>query len=359
VPLPASPDLPAFGWTAELDAAYARAARAGDLPGRVARIDRGGWVDLLTADGELRGRQHPRFRRTMDPLDAPAVGDWALLRPDPGGGPTQLQKLLPRTTALVRTAGDAGESRTQLVAANVDVVGVVVAADLDLNIRRLDRLLSVAYASGARPVVVLSKADACETPDDLAARVRDETDDVDVLVLSARTGQGMDDLDALVADGRTLVLIGTSGAGKSTLANRLAGEELLATQGLRGDGAGRHTTTHRQLVVLPGGGLLIDTPGLRSIGTWDAEDEEAAGAFDDVEELIASCRFGDCSHGGEPGCAVREALDEGVLMAERWERYRTIEADRAERASRREASERAAETRRSRAARAKGRRPRH
>jgi ribosome biogenesis GTPase / thiamine phosphate phosphatase len=351
--------LPDLGWTPELAEAFERLGRRGDLPGRVARVYRGGWVDLLTTDGELRGRQHPRFRRLMDPLASPAVGDWGLLRPDAGGGPTQLEKLLPRTTALVRTAGDADESRTQLVAANVDVVAVVVPADLDVNLPRIDRLLAIAFASGAQPVVLLSKADVADDPEAVRAHLLEHTREVDVHALSARTGEGLEALDDLVGHGRTFVLIGTSGAGKSTLANRLAGEELLATAELRADGAGRHTTTHRQLVVLPGGGLLIDTPGLRSIGTWDGEDADGETAFDDVEELIAACRFTDCGHGEEPGCAVREALEEGALTRERWERYRTIEADRAERARRRGAAEKAAETRRSRAAKVKGRRSRH
>jgi ribosome biogenesis GTPase / thiamine phosphate phosphatase len=362
--VPETTALTALGWTAELDRAFAAAARQGDLPGRIARIDRGGWVDVLTDRGELRGRKHPRFRRLMDPLDAPAVGDWAVLRPDPGGGPTLVQQLLPRSTALIRTAGDAEESRTQLVAANVDLVAIVVPADLVLNVRRLDRLLAVAHASGARPLILLTKIDACAGPAAAIATVRAEARDVAVLPLSARTGEGLGAVEALLGPGRTLVLLGTSGAGKSTLANRLLGEELLATTEVRGDGAGRHTTTYRQLVVLPGGGLLIDTPGVRSIGTWEGEEADGdEGAerseeeqFADVEALIAACRFGDCSHGPEPGCAVRAALDAGELDPERWDRYRTIETDREERARRRAATARAAETRRSRAARARGRR---
>lgn len=351
-------DLRPLGWDDEHRAAFARVAEPGDLPGRVARIDRGGWLTALTGDGELRGRQHPRFRRLMDPLAAPTVGDWAVFRADPGGGPTQLLEILPRRTAFVRTAGDAEESRTQLVAANVDVALVVVAADLEVNVRRIDRLLSVAFSSGARPVVALSKIDACPDLPAVREQVAAAIGDVELLTVSALTGQGLDQLDELVAGGRTFVLVGTSGAGKSTLANRLAGEHLLETQDVRTDGAGRHTTTHRQLVVLPTGALLIDTPGLRSIGTWADEDPDAEGAFDDIEALIADCRFADCSHTSEPGCAVRAALDAGVLAAERWERYRIIETDLAERARRRGAVEKAAETRRSRAARAKGRRPR-
>jgi ribosome biogenesis GTPase / thiamine phosphate phosphatase len=345
-----------LGWDSERTAEVEAVAEAGDRPARIARIDRGGWVTALDSTGEVRARQHPRFRRLMDPLDAPAVGDWALFRPDPGGGPIRLELLLPRRTAFVRTAGDAEESRTQVIAANVDVALVVVPIDSDVNLRRVDRLVSLAFSSGATPVLLLSKADACPEPHSVAAAVRAEVGGVDTVWLSARTGLGLDVLDTYVRAGVTLVLVGASGSGKSTLANRLAGRELLDTAEVRADGRGRHTTTHRQLVELPGGALLIDTPGLRSIGMWDADEAAEDSAFEDVEELMASCRFGDCSHTSEPGCAVAAALADGSLDPSRWQRYRTIESDREERAQRREAVEKAAETRRSRAARARGRR---
>jgi ribosome biogenesis GTPase len=351
-------DLTALGWDDGHATAFGAVAGPGDVPGRVARIDRGGWVTALTADGELRGRQHARFRRLMDPLAAPTVGDWCAFRADTGGGPTQLVEVLPRRTAFVRTVGGTEESRTQLVAANVDVALVVVPADGDRNVRRIDRLVSLAHASGARPVLVLSKADAAEDAAAVLRALSAELGGIEVLALSARTGQGLDEVEALLSPGQTLVLVGTSGAGKSTLVNRLAGGEVLSTAEVRADGRGRHTTTHRQLVVLPGGALLIDTPGLRSIGLWDS-DEDAGSDFADVEALLATCRFSDCAHGGEPGCAVAAALDDGTLPAQRWERYRAIEADRTVRSERRVAGAAAAKTRRSRAARAKGRRPRH
>jgi ribosome biogenesis GTPase / thiamine phosphate phosphatase len=349
--------LRGLGLADEDATAFAAVAQPGDELARVARVDRGGWVTALTADGELRGRQHPRFRRLMDPLEIPTVGDWCVFRPDAGGGPTQLVQILPRRSAFVRTAGDAVESRTQLVAANVDVALVLVPCDGDRKLARIDRLLSLAFSSGAKPVLLLSKADACDDPDGVRAEVAAAVGDVVVLTLSAVTGEGFEALDALAVPGRTLVLVGTSGAGKSTLANRLAGSDVLATADVRADGRGRHTTTHRQLLLLPSGALLIDTPGLRSIGVWEA-DEEVDGPFADVEALLAACRFADCGHGTEPGCAVRAALEDGSLPAERWARYRTIEAERVERAQRREAIEKAAATRRGRAARAKGRQSR-
>lgn len=352
------PELPDFaalerlGWDAERTSEYRVLAAPGDLPARIARVYRGGWVDALVGTEQVRARKHPRFRRLMDPLEAPVVGDWAVLRPDPAGGPTLLERLLSRRTALVRTAGDADESRTQVMAANVDVVLIVVPIDVAVNVRRLDRLLSLAHSSGAHPVVVLSKADACANPQAIADDLADEVGGAGLVWLSARSGVGLERLRPYLRPGSTLVLIGASGGGKSTLANALAGRELLETGEVRADGRGRHTTTHRQLVELPSGALLIDTPGLRSIGTWTGEDEEPEAAlFSDVEEIAAACRFSDCTHNGEPDCAIAEALESGLLTAERWERYLKLQADREERERRRQAMERAAETRRARARR--------
>ena len=218
----------------------------------------------------------------------------------------------------------------QVLAANVDLVMVVVAPGRDANPRRVERLLALAWESGAQPVVVLGRADLC--PDwgtDVAtelAGLAAVAPGVRVLALSCYTGQGVDEIAAMVAPGRTAVLLGSSGVGKSTLVNRLAGRDLLATGEIRDDGKGRHTTTTRQLVVLAEGGLVIDTPGLRELGLWTGG-SGAAAAFDDVAALAAECRFDDCRHQTEPGCAVLAALEDGRLPAERFSAWEKLQRE--------------------------------
>ena len=321
----ASAALEALGWGPWFAGAFARTAAEGDWPGRVSRMDRGGWLTTETAEGTLRARQHARFRRVANALAAATVGDWVVLRNDPGGGPPVAEAVLERRTVFVRNTGDDERATPQPLAANIDSVLIVVSLAAEYNARRTDRLLSLAWASGAEPVMVLTKADLAADLDDALAQVRDHVVGAQIIALSARTGAGVEALERHLAPGRTVVLIGQSGAGKSTLANHLTGAASLAAQEVRKDGKGRHTTSHRQLLRLPGGALLIDTPGLRSVGLWDESLDE--GAFADLDELAAQCRFSDCAHEGEPGCAVRAALDDGSLTAERWESYRTLRAE--------------------------------
>jgi ribosome biogenesis GTPase / thiamine phosphate phosphatase len=339
--------LAGLGWGADLAAACTGLGDGHAQPVRVTRIDRGGWVDVDGAQGPRRARQHPRYRRMMDSLELPAVGDWGVLREDTGGGPPLLEHLLPRRTVLVRNAGgDDERARPQAVAANMETVLVVLPLTEEVNTRRLDRFLSIAAASGADVALALTKLDGCDDPEAALAAVRAGARGVPAHPLSARTGQGLDALAAYLGPGRTVALLGMSGVGKSTLVNRLHGSDLLATNSLRSDGRGRHTTTHRELVGLPGGGMLIDTPGVRSVGLWE---ESAEGAFDDIEALIGQCRFSDCAHDTEPACAVLHAMQEGALSAERWDSYRTLQAELGDLARRQEATARAAETRRARA----------
>ena len=263
------------------------------VPARIAVEHRGGY-ELLAAGGPLDAVAAGRVR---DGADRPVAGDWVAARPLPGeAGRAVVRALLPRRTAVVRKA--AGEVVVeQAVAANVDVVMCVVSA-ADVNVRRLERYLSVAWDSGATPLVVVTKADLGE-----AEEVEHVAIGVEVVRTSSFDGRGVDDVRAHVPAGRTAVLVGPSGAGKSTLVNALLGEDRLATGAVReGDGRGRHTTTRRELLPVPDGGVVIDTPGLREIGLWDGDGVDHV--FADVAEAAAACRFSDCSHGGEPGCAV-------------------------------------------------------
>jgi ribosome biogenesis GTPase / thiamine phosphate phosphatase len=308
-------DLELLGWDGAFAGQFAPWADSGHRPGRVLAAHRGG--DLVgTGDGELLTRPTGRLRHLAGPsvADLPAVGDWVALRDG------RIHAVLPRRTALTRrTPGTAAGE--QVLAANVDLVVAVVAPGRDANPRRVERLLALAWESGAQPVVVLGRADLCpdwgtDVATELAALAA-VAPGVGVLALSCFTGEGVDEISAMLTPGRTAVLLGSSGVGKSTLVNRLAGRDLLATGEIRDDGKGRHTTTTRQLVALAGGGLVIDTPGLRELGLW-SNGAGTAAAFDDVEALAAECRFDDCGHRSEPGCAVLEALEDGRLPAERF-----------------------------------------
>jgi ribosome biogenesis GTPase len=294
-------------------------------PGRVAVEHRGALV-LLTGEGEIWAGIPGRLRhRAASPIDLPAVGDWVAYR---RGGPDDravIEAVLPRRTAFVRkTAGF--EAVEQVVAANVDVVFCVTSLVDDLNARRLERYLTLAWESGAEPVVVLTKADLCTKIDAAVAHVSGVTFGVPMHVVSAVTGDGVGELAAHIAGGRTATLVGSSGVGKSTLVNRLCGAERLATAAVRPDGRGRHTTTHRELVALADGGCLIDTPGMRELVLWDAE-EGLDRAFEDLDDLAQRCRFRDCEHRTEPGCAVREAIRTGALDAARLESFRHLQRE--------------------------------
>ncbi len=244
-------------------------------------------------------------------------------RPEDSSG--TITAVLPRFTKFSRkTAWQATEE--QVLATNIDVALLVASMNEDLNLRRLERYLILAWESGARPVIVLTKADLHESPETAVTEVETIAGGVPVIPISSKTGVGLDDVRAQLAAGLTAVLLGSSGVGKSTLVNTLADEEILATQEIRDDGKGRHTTTRRELILLPGGALVIDTPGIRELQLWVA-DEGIDEAFDDVTTLFASCKFSDCAHDREPGCAVHAALDDGTLSAERWESYLKLQAE--------------------------------
>ncbi|MEP7027731.1 MAG: ribosome small subunit-dependent GTPase A [Candidatus Eisenbacteria bacterium] len=301
-------------------------------PARVARADKHLYQVFLSADAsperaEVSGRMR---HEALGPADFPAVGDWVAVAP-PVGGTAVIHAVLPRATVFARTA-PGRETVEQVVAANVDTVFLVGGLDGDFNPRRIERYLVAARESGAAPVVVLNKADVLLAADPARFAVRlTEVEEIaggaPVHAVSALAGDGLAPLRAHLARGRTIALLGSSGVGKSTLVNALAGEARQATGAVReADDRGRHTTTHRELVRLGGGAWLIDTPGMRELALWGG-DEGVSATFGDIEALAASCRFGDCAHGKEPGCAVQSALLDGALPEERYASWRKLERE--------------------------------
>ena len=334
-------DLSSLGWDDDRTTDFLRYA-PDHLPARVSRVDRGA-CDALSAAGPLRLTIAGALlaAAATDPVSTPCVGDWVAARRWPDGR-TTVEAVLPRRTAFVRASVTPGVSYGQVLAANVDVAVVVEGLHPEPDLGRIERFLALAWESGATPVVVLSKADLVADPEALRSEVAAIAPGVDVLAVSAESGSGLPELTAYAGTGRTLALLGPSGAGKSTLTNALAGTTVMATRALRTDGKGRHTTAHREMVLLPGGGLVVDTPGLRSVGLTDVA-ESLEVVFADIEELAADCRFGDCRHDTEPGCAVREALDSGALPERRWQSYLKLQREARWMASRHDARLRAEE----------------
>jgi ribosome biogenesis GTPase len=295
------------------------------IPARIAAEHRGAyeaWSRTGAGPAQLAGR----LRLELEDAGLPGVGDWVLLREAPGPDRTAIiERVLARLTVFTR--GAAGrETRAQVVAANVDLVFAVCGLDADFNLRRIERYLARIWASGAQPSVILNKADICEDTASRVAEVESHCSGVAVHVTSALRAEGIEAVRACIHEGLTVALVGSSGAGKSTLVNALLGEERMPTGDLRArDGRGCHVTTHRQLVLLPGGGLLLDTPGMRELQLVDEEGLDAV--FDEIAALAARCRFRDCRHDTEPGCAVRAAVEAGELDAGRLEHYRKLERE--------------------------------
>lgn len=310
-----------YGWNEFFEAEWKEKAASGMFPGRVT-ADFGQQLRVISDRGELAVERPVQKAENTVQL---AVGDWVALETVQGAD-TFIRFVLTRRTKLSRAAAG-NEVKEQIVAANADTVFLIQSLNKDFNMKRLERYLIAAWDSGAVPVVVLTKADCCEDMPEKLGMVYGTVPGVDVHAISSVTGQGIEDIRKYLLPGKTVALMGSSGVGKSTLLNTLAGEEILKTQSIREDDSrGRHTTTHRELVLLPGGGLILDTPGMRTLSLWDSE----AGMeimFGDIEELILKCRFHDCKHRNEPGCAVREALDTGKLDKTRWDSWLKLQKE--------------------------------
>jgi ribosome biogenesis GTPase len=319
-------ELEAFGWSPFFSNAFQAQAAPGRVPARVGAVYNH-LYRLYLAQGEILGEVSGRFRHeAAGAEDFPAVGDWVVASPTPDGGRATIHALLPRRGRLSRKVAGTVTGE-QVLAANLDTLFLVAGLDGDFNPRRLDRALVLAWDSGAEPVLVLSKADLCADVASRVAEVQALAPAASVVVVSALMNRGLESLQPWLRPARTVALIGSSGVGKSTLLNRLLGAAVQRTAEVRpGDDRGRHTTTRRELFRLPGGALVVDTPGLRELQLW-AEEEGLEAAFGDVSALAARCRFADCRHEVEPDCAVRGALESGGLSRERYASYRKLEKE--------------------------------
>jgi len=301
--------------------AFDRLRREGTVPGRVV------WQGIYSYRVWCEGGEMPAEPTgQLKSGELPAVGDWVVARPSEGGGPGSILAVLPRKSAFSRNAAGRTVNK-QIVAANVDEVFIVTDLDVDLNLRRLERYITLVYNSGASPVVVLNKADLSTDVGAAVERVKGVSPGIPVYALSAEKGTGLEQLGNHLGYGKTLAFLGSSGVGKSTIINRLLGEDWLEVGGVReGDGKGRHTTTHRELILIPAGGMVIDTPGMREIQVW-GEEGGLLEAFPEIEGLGTACRFRDCRHESETGCAVLEAIAREQLDGERLNSYRKLRAE--------------------------------
>jgi len=281
---------------------------------------------VVSEYGETQASVSGKFAYCVnDQIGFPAVGDWVMIdRVDKSTGNAVIHNILHRKSVLARQAAGT-ENAGQVIAANIDTIFICMSLNADFNIRRIERYLTIAWDSMATPVIVLTKSDLCVDLPQMMDEVSSVSMGVDVIVCSCENGDGYDAINAYIGQGKTIAFVGSSGVGKSTLINRLMGQDLLATKTIReDDDKGRHTTTYRQLLCLPNGGIVIDTPGMRELQIYKGN---LSKTFEDIEEIAARCKFGDCSHGTEPGCAVREAINNGALSEKRFESYQKLQRE--------------------------------
>jgi ribosome biogenesis GTPase / thiamine phosphate phosphatase len=319
-------ELRDLGWNSFFDGCFSDLGQAALVPARLVE-ELKGFHRARSGNGEYLAEIAGKIRyQAEDREDLPAVGDWVALAPRPEEGRARIEYILPRRTKLSRKVAGRVQGE-QIVATNLDVVFIVSSLNRELNLRRIERYLTLAWDSGARPVVLLNKVDLCIDADARAADVARVSLDVPVHLLSAREGTGLEPVRKYFAQGETAAFIGSSGVGKSSIINALAQGQALRVQPVREcDDRGRHTTTSRQMILLPGGGVVIDTPGMRELQPWDG-DRGMGPAFEDIETLARRCRFRDCTHRGEPGCEVESAILNGLLDRERLENHRKLEAE--------------------------------
>lgn len=315
-----------LGWDEYFEAQWHERASVGCVPARVVSQQRGLWRVVGDFE-ECWAEPSGKFRKESESGgDWPAVGDWVAAEMRPEKQSALIQHVLRRRSRFVRKAVGK-QTEEQVIVANIDVALIVAALDGDFSVRRIERYLTQCWESGARPAIVLNKADACAEPGRLLTEIENVAMGAAVFLISAKTGDGMDALEASFTKGQTMVLLGSSGVGKSTLVNRLLQEERQSTHAVReSDSKGRHTTTSRELFVMPSGAMIIDTPGLRELQVWTAA-EGLAQTFADVDELAAQCRFTNCQHQEEPGCAVRAAIAGNMLDAGRLESWRKLQRE--------------------------------
>lgn len=317
-----------YGWNNSFEEAFKVYKEKGYEPGRVVHEGKG-MFGVITAYGELAAETSGKMKFEIENYgDYPAVGDWVVLSVRAEEKKAIIHDILPRYSKFSRKA-PTSSLEEQIIAANIDTIFLVNALSYDFSLSRMERYLTLAWDSGANPVFVLSKADLAEDVEEKRKQVEELAMGVPVQVISSVNEEGIDELTAYFVEGKTVVLLGQSGAGKSTLVNRLLGEERQKVSGVRGtDGQGRHTTTNRELILLPEGGMILDTPGMRRVNVFETE-EGINQSFQDIESLAKFCKFNDCEHFHEPGCAVKQAIENGSLEQKRFKSYQKFQREAA------------------------------